>query len=376
MIAATLLSSCSYLYSYISGPETSGNGSPETSSPAETTRPASTTANKPSSTTEDPSETEPPEPTETYKHPLTGVELLEDISTNRAIALVVNNSFLSMPQDGIGSADILCEFPCKDGSTTLLAIYKDAGDGARVGPLGTASKVMLDVAAGFDAVLFSANVSETVSKMNTSRKLYYYEDEDFMYYGFFEDPYRKSSLGYRYCIMGEGARLLAAAKQSGAKETSGATFSSIFNFYEGETEFQIPNGKKASNVYIPVSSMQHIQLVYSESEKQYYRYQYGTRIHTDALTGEAITFTNLFLLTAATDDSNAEDPDEIALSAATRGSGYFVSHGKYVAINWVKGSDGAFRFYNTAGAQLQIPAGQSYMAFLSQSQISSIQYNH
>ncbi len=373
MIAATLLSSCNYIYSFISGPETSETTFPETSAPSETTRPAVTTTQKPSSTTEDPSETEP---IIVYKHPLTGAELLEDISDNRAIAFVVDNSFLSMPQDGIGSADILCEFPCKDGTTTLLAIYKNAGDGARVGPLGTASKVMLDVAAGFDAVLFSANVSETVSKMNTSKKLYYYEDEGFMYYGFFEDPYRKSDLGYKYCIMGEGARLLNVAKQAGAKATSSGTFASIFNFYEGETEFQIPNGNKATNVYIPVSSMQHIQLVYSESEKKYYRYQYGARIHTDALTGEAITFTNMFLLTANADDSAADDPNEISLSAATRGTGYFVSHGRYVAINWVKGSDGAFRFYNTAGALLQIPAGQSYMAFLSKSQMGSIQYNH
>lgn len=376
LLAAILLSSCAQLYSYIGGFSPSETTSPETAKPSETKKPSATTTQRPASTTLAPSETEPEIPEVLYRHPLTGKEIREDLSNYRAIAFVVNNNYLSTPQDGIGSADILCEFPCKDGTTTLLAIFKNAGDGARVGPLGTATSVMLDVASGFDAVLFSANVSETVGKMNLSKKLYYYEDENFMYYGFFEDPYRKSSMGYRYCIIGEGARLLNAAKESGAKGTSANTFASIFKFYEGETEYQVPNGKNAKNVYIPFSSNQHVQLVYSASEQKYYRYQYGARIHTDALTGQAIAFTNLFLLTANTDDTNAEDPDEISLSASTRGSGYFVSHGKYVAINWVKGSDGAYRFYNTAGAQLQIPEGQSYMAFLTKAQMSSIDYNH
>ncbi len=319
-----------------------------------------------------------PEIVMNYKNPLTGLPTELDYSAQRALAFVVDNHYFSFPQSGLSKVDVLCEFIKKDGTTSMLAIVKNPENASLVGPLGVANSTMLDFAEGFDAIVFARNASERVKNSLEARPrpLYTYETNKTPF-GFFESADRRNEYGYAYSVMGEGVRLLSAVGTMGERVTSGEGFSKIFNIYEGEEEYVMPGGN-SENVYIPATESQHIQLVYSASEKMYYRFAFGTNQQVDAANGDAVAFKNIFLISGNEEDPSltASDGEEIPLTVGSRGEGYFVSMGKFFKISWVKASDGSFRFYNDNGTDFQIPAGSIYISYLTKSQLSSVDLNY
>lgn len=362
--------SCDYLRDFY------GDETETTIDPEGTSSPDVTTADP--SVTDDVTESAPivtmPTPDIVYDHvnPYTGLPCKYDLKNSRAIAFVIDNTYLSAPQDGISNADILCEFFGSDGDTTLLAVCKNPEDGARMGPLGTANKVILDFAKCFDALVFSRNVTESMKiGQSAPSYLYTYEDDE-LPYGFFEASDRINEMGYKYSVIGEGARLFSLLESKGVTVTSKEDFADIFNFYSGDREYSLA-GKTSNAVYIDVSSKQHIQLVYSPSEKVYFRYQFGTEPHKDAINDGAVAFKNVFLLSGV--DNYSLPDDEIRLSVPNRGSGYFVCNGKYISISWVKDSAGAINFYKADGTELDVPAGKSYIGFFSPGMLSSVLLN-
>ena len=193
-------------------------------------------------------------------------------------------------------------------------------------------------------------------------------------YGFYESADRKNTYGYAYSVMAEGIRLLAAvAKEDGFTKTD-KSFSEIFRIYSGEREY-IAIGANSKNIYVPVSESQRIQLVYSESEKMYYRYAFGGKPQVDDISGNAVAFKNVFILTG-TDDNSKFDVEEPKLAVGQRGNGYFASCGRYINITWVKSPSGAIRFYNEDGTTFEMPAGKSYISFVSREQLAKIKMNY
>ncbi len=366
------LTSCSFVRDFLNPDETTTEAPESTDAPKDESTDAGSVE-----ITLDPSEPVTfPIPPEDYKfkNPLTGLPTELDLQNQRAIAFAVDNSFLSFPQSGISNADVLCEFVGADETTSFIAICKNPANGSLMGPLGVASSAHVSIAAAFDAILFSKNATESVKNgiETLSSPLFAYEINK-PSFGFYESEDRKNEFGYAYSIMGEGVRLLAAVTASGTKTTSANSFSEIFKFYEGEEEYKLGGGTSA-NIYIPATSSQRIQLVYSASMGKYYRYAFGTNQQIDKIDGDAVAFENVFILSAS--DSNTAGEGEPAVSVGTRGGGYYAYGGRYVRITWTKSANGGFRFYNENGSELTIPAGKSYMGFFTEAQIAGININY
>ena len=310
-----------------------------------------------------------------FINPLTGLPSAYELSEARAIAFVIDNSYLSFPQSGIGNADVLCEFVLPDGNTSLMAIFKDASEAVTVGPLGMANSLSVDFADCFDAIVFARTMTDTVKHTlaNPKTPIFTYEQTK-PSFGFYESADRKNTYGYAYSVMAEGVRLLSAVSGDAEFTKSDKSFSEIFRIYSEDREY-IAIGAISKNIYIPVSESQRVQLVYSESEKMYYRYAFGNKLQTDDISGNAIAFKNVFILTG-TDDNSKFDVDEPRLSVGQRGNGYFASCGKYINITWVKTESGAIRFYNEDGTTFDMPAGKSYISFVSREQLSKIKMNY
>ena len=310
-----------------------------------------------------------------FINPFTGLPSKYELSESRAVAFVVDNNYLSFPQSGIEKADVLCEFVLPDGNTSLMAIFKDASEAVTVGPLGVANSLAVDFADCFDAIVFARKVTDAVRATLADPKtpIFSYEQNK-PSYGFYESADRKNTYGYAYSVMAEGVRLLAAvAKEDGFTKTD-KSFSEIFRIYSGEREY-IAIGANSKNIYVPVSESQRIQLVYSESEKMYYRYAFGGKPQVDDISGNAVAFKNVFILTG-TDDNSKFDVEEPKLAVGQRGNGYFASCGRYINITWVKSPSGAIRFYNEDGTTFEMPAGKSYISFVSREQLAKIKMNY
>ena len=310
-----------------------------------------------------------------FINPFTGLPSAYELSESRAVAFVIDNNYLSFPQSGIEKADVLCEFVLPDGNTSLMAIFKDSSEAVTIGPLGVATSLAVDFADCFDAIVFARKMTDTVRATLADPKtpIFTYEQNK-PSYGFYESADRKNTYGYAYSVMAEGVRLLAAvANQEGFTKTD-KSFSEIFRIYSGEREY-IAIGANSKNIYIPISESQCVQLVYSESEKMYYRYAFGSKLQVDDISGNAVAFKNVFILTG-TDDNSKFDVEEPKLAVGQRGSGYFASCGRYINITWVKTENGAIRFYNEDGTTFDMPAGKSYISFVSREQLAKIKMNY
>lgn len=310
-----------------------------------------------------------------FINPFTGLPSAYELSESRAVAFVIDNNYLSFPQSGIEKADVLCEFVLPDGNTSLMAIFKDSSEAVTIGPLGVATSLAVDFADCFDAIVFARKMTDTVRATLADPKtpIFTYEQNK-PSYGFYESADRKNTYGYAYSVMAEGVRLLAAvANQEGFTKTD-KSFSEIFRIYSGEREY-IAIGANSKNIYIPISESQCVQLVYSESEKMYYRYAFGSKLQVDDISGNAVAFKNVFILTG-TDDNSKFDVEEPKLAVGQRGSGYFASCGRYINITWVKTESGAIRFYNEDGTTFDMPAGKSYISFVSREQLAKIKMNY
>lgn len=95
----------------------------------------------PSSTQDVPAETAEteyqPEPVETHEGEVrsfyTGEWMDEKKAKNRPVAVMTENTHVTLPQYGIGNADIIYECPVEGGITRLMTIYQDYASLKKVG---------------------------------------------------------------------------------------------------------------------------------------------------------------------------------------------------------------------------------------------------
>ncbi len=344
-----------------------------------------------------------PEIKKDFKNPLTGLPAQFDHTSTRAIAFVIDNTYLSFPQTGLSKVDVLFEVVKKDGTTALMAIVKDPGNASLVGPLGTANTALLDFASAFDAVLFSKNASDTLkASLASAPKDFFAYEINKPAYGFFESSDRKNEYGYAYSVMGEGVRLLSAAKAGGIRVSSDVLFSKVFKFFDGEGENTLPGGI-SENVFIPASASQKIQLIYSPSTGMYYRYAFGIKPQVDPIDSSAVAFKNILILESDSASNDApetqlpgtdntpldtssavpgdtpvtpDDGEEVDLTLSNRGDGFYMTNGKYIRIKWIRMVDGSLKFINEDGSDLLMSEGKTYISVLTEDQMSKIDVNY
>ena len=122
----------------------------------------------PSSTQDVPAETAEteyqPEPVETHEGEVrsfyTGEWMDEKKAKNRPVAVMTENTHVTLPQYGIGNADIIYECPVEGGITRLMTIYQDYASLKKVGNVRSCRLYYVYFAKEFEAVYFHAGESK------------------------------------------------------------------------------------------------------------------------------------------------------------------------------------------------------------------------
>ncbi|WP_239672997.1 DUF3048 domain-containing protein [Mangrovibacillus cuniculi] len=92
-----------------------------------------------------------------FEAPLSG-ELLEEETTQRAVAVTINNHPKARPQSGLAEADIVLEMLAEGSVTRLLAIYQSEQP-EKIGPVRSSRDYFIDLANGYDAFYVSHGYS-------------------------------------------------------------------------------------------------------------------------------------------------------------------------------------------------------------------------
>ncbi len=316
----------------------------------------------PSNSPETPPEDEPPEEDKpvlpSYYNPMTGLAAETDLSLARPVAICIGNTSGAFSQYGLRSAEIVIEAPIEEGATKLVILTNSYAASPQLGAVGPTRAYLQSFAAAFGAVSVSAGISDKDPGKFSNE----FSAIDYARDGLTTVFYRTDELPN--ALFTSGTRLIGALENF---EKCGATMPCQFLPYG---TFATAGEEKASGVVIPYSDSHVTQFAYDNARQSYVCVQNGAMKQTAE--DDALSFTNLLLLTCESALLNKVTGTEFELNTTSGGSGYYASLGGYTEIIWSRNEEGSLVITDKNGAPISFNRGNTYIGLIDLAESSSV----
>lgn len=291
---------------------------------------------------------------------LTGLSGLSDEAVDkRPMAIMVNNIKASLPQYGIGSADILYEIVTEGGITRMMAMFGDYTKVPNVCSVRSCRYYFPIFAQGYDAVYFCFGANETLGYPTLKRiKIDYFDGKTYGTQLFDRDKERRKHYATEHTAYVKGPNIPAVLKKEKVRtELLDEKKTTAFNFNSTVTA---PSSKACTKVNIEFSKQYYSTFKYNAEKDVYYKWHSG-KAHKDSSTDKQLKFTNLFILQTDIHNYKGKAIMEVDWKG---GDGYYISHGAVTEITWEKKSEkSSIVYYDKAtGEELKVNPGKSYIA--------------
>lgn len=296
----------------------------------------------------------PSDPTPTiYYNRYTGLACDKALLSCRPISVCIGN-FDGKRQEGLALADILVEAPIDSEKTRLWAMFTDHSGASTLSSVATVRDYMMPTVSAFGAIGAYAG---TTDKTGASATVYPGEHLDYLYH----------NLSATFTQEGEGALstsmpLLIDAASSRGYSLTDTGISLPYRFAAPDTLY-IPNSNRIRSISFRYSMANTIGFRYDEKEARYYREQAGAA-HTDAGSGEQLSFSNLLLLFHNVNYYHTSTETTFALDTENGGSGYLYTGGGVVSVHWNYEDDGTLSVVNDEGEAITVNRGKTYIGML------------
>ncbi|MBO5252704.1 MAG: DUF3048 domain-containing protein [Clostridia bacterium] len=294
---------------------------------------------------------------------LTGLETLTDEAVGkRPVAVMINNVAPALPQDGVGSAEILFEIPIEYEHTRLLGVFSDYTKIPKICSVRSCRYYFPIVAAGFDAIYVHWGIDEVYARPVLNALGIEAFDGVRGGLGFYRDQNRLNK-GYALEHTGymDGSKFPEMVEKKGFRMDLKEDWEGYaFNFAKMD-EVVTPAGETADYVKIDFGA-QNSTFNYDPETKLYSK-MHNRNKHIDALSGEQLTFTNVVVLETDITFKPNQVHREINLTGGENYKGYYFSNGAMQEIYWSKEGDfEKFKFFNKDGTELVMNRGKTYIA--------------
>ena len=339
---------------------------PEAPAVEETPEPTPTPTPTPTpEPTEEPEPTQEPEPA---CRDLFNGEGREEPNTDRPFAVMINNLKQAQPQCGISAADIIYEVLAEGGVTRMMAIFSDIQSAEHLGSIRSIRPYYIDISLAYGAVTCHAGGSDDAYSRLKNEKIENIDGVRGSYplTVFYRDQTRKYS-GYavEHTLFTEGESLYKCAESLKYDLTLPEGYDNGLRFVKDGTP---ENGASAEKIDVTFNSGKSTGLSYHADTGLYTAEQHGGS-YNDGNTKEAVTFRNVLAIWAPT--KVLDNYGRLKIDLIGSGEGYFACGGQYVEISWVRDSvQDCFHYYLADGSELQLGAGTTYIAVLSNGQSS------
>lgn len=296
-------------------------------------------------------------------NPISGLPFADPAAAGlRPVAIMINNIKRATPQVGIGSADLLYELEVEGQITRQMAVFANPGDIPEIGSIRSLRHDFIDLAGAFDSIVVHFGGSTVayaqVAAQNTS-----HVDSSNAGSAYWRDSFWLKTRGYEHSVKTNGNKLVNAISKLKLRMTNNNKNRTWFLFQSG-MDIVPASGSTATTVQAPFSNYNTATFVYDATTKTYRKGQFKA-VQIDASSGKALRFTNVLLLKTTVTSYNGSKLREYDL---TSGTGYYVSGGKYEAINWKKGStNDPWLFTRADGSELVLNRGKTYIGVSSKS---------
>ncbi|MBQ5783058.1 MAG: DUF3048 domain-containing protein [Oscillospiraceae bacterium] len=302
---------------------------------------------------------------------ITGDALNGKSTTDRPVAIMVDNSKFALPQYGISSADIIYEMVTEGGITRLMAVYSDIDNVQTVGPVRSARDQFVQFVLPLNAIYVHIGTSRYAYDM---LNLYHYQDIDGLYLGvtsFDFDREREKTYAHEHCWFTK-SNLIRDGISAAAINTSGNLYPA-FNFADYRLPpVELTEGSEAKDISVNFSDYCNVSFHYNKKDKKYYKDTYGSP-HMDAATDTQLSFSNVLLLNTTVGlyaDKLCSDYD------FTQGEGYYFYGGRYIPVKWEKGAPENPLYINDLdGNPIEINVGKTYVGIYDNSMTGSLRFD-
>jgi hypothetical protein len=335
-------------------------GSNPPSQPANASLPTPVPSGAPSEASLPPSPslepTPTPEPTPIMvAAPLTGLPVTPAQARRHPIAVMVDDLSAARPQSGFSSASVVWQAPAEGGIPRYMMIFGETQP-TDVGPVRSARYYYIAWAAEWKAVYAHAGGSPqalTTLRAKGNGQLVYNADE-FRWSGSFRRIRTRYSPHNLYTT---GKQLDSLAKRLGAKADN---YQPAWQFAPDASIETRPVGGKISFAYATSA----IRYDYDRATNTYLRTVSVEGKQKDAATKKRVAPKNVVVMLMSFGPLNDGNPKKHRLEAKVIGSGvaWIATNGKTIKGTWRKKSlTTPTRFYNSAGVEVTLTAGQTFV---------------
>lgn len=302
------------------------------------------------------------------ENPLTGLmDLPVEAVGKRPVAVMINNHPDNYPQYNISRADVLFEVVVEHDLTRMLGLFADYTNVPYLVSVRSYRYYFPQISQGFDAYYIHWGEDTTMMGYYEELGLDSYDglSNDYIFGRDQERLDNGYSLEHTACLYGD--RIPAQLEQDGVRtdikeELSGPAF----NFVP-EGAVRTPDGEDCNFVYVDYGN-QTTQFTYNSEEHVYEKYALEEP-QIDGISGEQMSFENVFILYTAIEDREDDEAGRKWLDVyggvdEWYAVGYYLTEGKAEQIRWEKIDTGErLKFYNMDGKEIKINRGKTYITY-------------
>ena len=288
------------------------------------------------------------------KEPEKKLQIIDENSTSRPYAVMINNNHEAWPQSGVQDAYLVYEMVVEGGITRMMALYKDQ-DTAKIGSVRSSRHYFLDYVLENDAIYahfgWSDPAMNDISSFGINNINGLYDDY----------TWRDTSLdrAYEHTAFTSIENITKQVNNKGYRTETNQDL--LLNYSVDEINLESKNDSiVANNVSIQYSYYHTTSYEYDSVNKVYKRSMSGVA-NTDLVTGEQYTVKNI--ITYQVEDVAHESIDKLRnLKNIGSGTGYYITNGYAVPITWEKSSRSGQTIYKYQdGNEIDVNDGNTFI---------------
>lgn len=286
------------------------------------------------------------------------LQIIDEDSTSRPIAVMINNHYKARPyQSGLQDAYLVYEIIVEGGITRYMAVFKDK-DTERIGSVRSARHDYLDYVWENDAVYVHWGWSPQAESQINQYKVNNLNGITYEGVYFFRDNSLKVDYEHR------GFTSMELIKKGIAKRgySDQSTKDTLLNYSVDNIDLsKLEESEAADEVIIPYSNSITTSYKYDAKNKVYLRYV-NNKEHTDYVTKEQYTAKNIITYKVSNQTIKGDDKNRQELDTVGSGSGYYISNGYAVPIKWEKKDRKSQTVYTYMdGSEIDVNDGNTYI---------------
>ena len=301
----------------------------------------------------------PKKETKTKIIPQETLKIVDENSNQRPIAVMIDNNIGDEKHAGLQNSFVNYEIIVEGGLSRIMAIYKDE-ENTLIGPVRSSRHYFLDYALEYDAIYthfgWSPKAEEDIKSLNVENINGMTDATPFA---------RDKNILAPHNVFTATTKLREYLDTKGYSKTTNSWKALNYSTKEINLDKKSKNVeslKVANKVIMNYSYNQIRSYTYDENSKTYLRFMNG-REHLDRETNTQLNYKNIIIMMVENTSMDSEDRQD--LKTVGTGTGYYITNGYALPINWSKASrTSKTKYILDDGVELKINDGNTFVQIL------------